>query len=180
VNYDTCHFAVEFEDARASLQQFRQAGIRLSKIHLSNALRLQPTREARESLKRFADDVYLHQVIARDVHGNLERFKDLDDALIPHSAFRAPHSTEWRVHFHIPLHSQPVEGVGDTRDHITATLDCLAADPAACRHLEMETYTWEVLPDALRTRCVEDQLIAEYHWTISELQQRGLVPIHGM
>jgi len=179
VNYDTCHFAVEFEDAFTSLKRFQQANVRLSKIHLSNALRLQPSPEARESLKRFADNVYLHQVIARDAGGRLQRFRDLEDALNPQSAIRNPQSEEWRVHFHIPLHSQPIEGLADTRDHIAGTLDWLAADPAACKHLEMETYTWEVLPEPMRARCVEDQLIAEYQWTIGELQKRELASAAG-
>lgn len=43
----------------------------------------------------------------------------------------------------------------------------------ACAHLEMETYTWEVLPPALRLP-IEEQLVREYAWTLEALAARGL------
>ena len=72
VNYDCCHFAVEFEEPQNAMAALRQAGIKISKIHLSSALKTRPTPEARAALAKFADDVYLHQVIARDAAGRLE------------------------------------------------------------------------------------------------------------
>jgi hypothetical protein len=53
-------------------------------------------------------------------------------------------------------------------------LDLLAANPGMCTHLEMETYTWEVLPDELKHADVVDQLTAEYAWTLANLRDRGL------
>jgi hypothetical protein len=38
----------------------------------------------------------------------------------------------------------------------------------------METYTWEVMPAAMKNRSVVDQLVAEYHWTLGALAKRGL------
>ena len=81
---------------------------------------------------------------------------------------------EWRIHFHVPLHASPGNGLGDTRKHVTDTLDWLVDNPSACRHLEMETYTWEVLPDALRSDDVVEQVTKEYRWTLDALQSRGL------
>jgi len=81
---------------------------------------------------------------------------------------------EWRIHFHVPLHASPGNGLGDTRGHVTDTLNWLAENPHACRHLEMETYTWEVLPDEMRSLNVVDQVIKEYDWTLDALEQRGL------
>jgi hypothetical protein len=52
-------------------------GIKISKIHLSSALKVSPTPEAREELKKFSDDVYLHQVVARDESGKLTKFRTL-------------------------------------------------------------------------------------------------------
>jgi len=69
VNYDTCHFAVEYEEPRAALACLAGAGIKISKIHLSSALKTSPTPAARGALRNFADEVYLHQVIARDETG---------------------------------------------------------------------------------------------------------------
>ena len=82
VNYDCCHLAVEFEDPSAAIQRLRSAGIFLSKIHLSNALRVQPSAEVLTALQSFVDTVYFHQVIARDARtGALTRYEDLDQAL---------------------------------------------------------------------------------------------------
>ena len=81
VNYDTCHFAVEFEEPQNALPALAQHGIKISKIHLSSALKTRPTPEAREALAKFADDVYLHQVVARDAAGKLIFYRDLPDAL---------------------------------------------------------------------------------------------------
>jgi len=101
------------------------------------------------------------------------RFTDLPDALAEREP--APAGEEWRVHFHVPLHAAPGEPFRDTRDHLEGALDWLAARPEACAHLEMETYTWEVLPSALRLP-IEDQLVREYAWTLDALARRGLAP----
>ena len=125
-------------------------------------------------LGQFEEETYLHQVIARRKDGALRRYRDLDDALGPHSALHNPQWEECRVHFHIPLHASPVPPLCDTRDHLLGAADFVAANPGLCRHLEMETYTWEVLPDSLRAQCIEEQLTAEYRWMLDELTQRGL------
>ena len=80
---------------------------------------------------------------------------------------------EWRVHFHLPLHAAPGAPFGDTRDHLLGALDWMKTHPDACQHAEMETYTWEVLPPALRIG-IEDQLVREYEWTLAALGERGL------
>jgi hypothetical protein len=77
------------------------------------------------------------------------------------------------VHFHVPLHASPGAPFGDTRDHLLEALDWLEAHPGSCQHLEMETYTWEVLPPAMRLP-IGDQLVKEYAWTLGELAKRGL------
>ncbi len=188
VNYDTCHLAVEFEEPHNAIPFLQQHGIKLSKIHLSSALKLRPTREAREALAAFADDVYLHQVVVRQADGSRVAYLDLDDALAcerptedeaavlstPPSALRTPHSSEWRVHFHIPLHSAPTEFFDNTTDHILGVLDLLQANPGLCSHLEMETYTWDVLPPELKSLDVVEQLAAEHEWTLGRLAERGL------
>ena len=80
------------------------------------------------------------------------------------------------MHFHVPLHASPGAPFRDTRDHLEEALDWLGARPAACAHLEMETYTWEVLPPALRLP-IEDQLVREHAWTLEALARRGLAPV---
>lgn len=175
VNYDACHLAVEFEDAAAALEQLHRHRIRLSKVHLSNALRL-PARRAATALGDFRDEVYFHQVVARDERGNLRRFRDLEVALADLGRRRPDRNEEWRVHYHVPLHCQPAAPFQTTADHLAAVLDVLATHPERCRHFEMETYTWEVLPPALKSRDVVDQLVAEYRWTLDALDARGVRP----
>ncbi len=168
VNYDTCHLAVEFEDPHVAIKNLQQHQIKISKLHLSSALKVVPTAEVRMALNSFTDDVYLHQVVSRDGDHRLTRFKDLPDALAQEKG------EEWRIHFHIPLHSPATELFGNTTDHLLGTLDILAQNPNLCSHLEMETYTWEVMPGEMKNRNVVDQLVAEYEWTLQQLRQRQL------
>ena len=169
VNYDTCHFAVEFEEPQNAISALQQAGIKISKIHLSSALKTKPTPEVRVALKKFADDVYLHQVVARNASGKLKLFRDLPDALADNSKL-----PDWRIHFHVPLHAPAAPPFENTNDHLLGVLDLLAENPKLCSHLEMETYTWEILPPELKTKSVVDQLAQEYDWTLAELAKRGL------
>lgn len=174
MNYDTCHLAIEFEEAAHALAALHQHKVKLSKIHLSNALRVTPTPEVRALLRTFAEDIYLHQTVVRREDGARVIYRDLSEALAFEPAAAAPEASEWRVHFHIPLHSPPTAMLGNTADHLLQTLDVLAADPSRCPHLEMETYTWEVLPAEMKNRNVVDQLVAEYEWTLAALKARGL------
>lgn len=172
VNYDTCHLAVEFEEPADVLRRFREHDIRVSKLHFSSALKVQATRETRRALRSFLDEVYFHQVIARGEDGSLTRYRDLDVAL--NSSISPLTSPEWRIHFHIPLHCAPTPIFGTTRDHLLGVMDALAADPTLCSHVEMETYTWEVMPAEMKNRNVVDQLAAEYEWTLREMRARQL------
>lgn len=179
VNYDCCHLAVEFETPAEALGRLRQHRIRISKIHLSSALNVRPSAEVREALRAFAEDIYFHQVVERSPQHGITRFKDLDVALAQEHAVRQTHFAEWRIHFHIPLHSAPTRLFGTTQDHILGVLDELQRDPRMCRHFEMETYTWEVLPPDLKQRNVVDQLVGEYEWTLGQLAARGFVAERG-
>ncbi len=174
VNYDTCHLAVEFEKPQEAIDNFRRHQIKISKLHLSSALKVRPTPDARRALAAFADDIYLHQVVARTADGQRRIYKDLAPALQSPEAFAHPESTEWRIHFHIPLHSPPTDWYGNTTDHVIGIMDSLQLDPKLCSHLEMETYTWEVLPPELKNRSIVAQLVAEYDWTLQRLRERGL------
>jgi hypothetical protein len=175
LNYDTCHLAIEYEDARTALDRITGAGIRLSKLHFSSALKLRPTPENIERLRSYDEPVYFHQVIAKENDDlPLRRFRDLPDALT--FARQQPDAVgeEWRVHFHIPLHAEPGGDFQSTRDHLLGAMDWLAEHPQKCQHIEMETYTWEVLPEALRSGSVVDQLVREYEWTLAAMKKRGL------
>lgn len=173
VNYDTCHMAIQFENAVESLTALVKNKIRISKVHLSSALNVVPTESARKALQEFVDPVYLHQVVSRDPLGTITRWEDLDQALeVPADA--STDESEWRIHFHVPLYAKPENGMATTIEHLEETLDFVAKHPSACHHFEFETYTWEVLPTHLRTDSVVDQLIAEYKWCLQAFAERGV------
>jgi sugar phosphate isomerase/epimerase len=174
VNYDCCHLAVEYEHPRQALEQFRSHGIRISKLHFSSAMKVRPTDETRRALQDFVDPVYFHQVIARNTDGTFTRYLDLDQALGAPSATATEREVEWRIHFHVPLHCKPSTVFDTTADHMLGVLDILQQNPGLCSHIEMETYTWEVLPPELKKRSVVDQIVGEYEWTLNQMAARGL------
>lgn len=174
INYDTCHLAVEYESAEESLSRLIENRIRISKIHLSSALKVADfSDETLQTLGSYCEEVYLHQVIAKTEGEPLKRYEDLDLALDAR-VMGDDNADEWRIHFHIPLHAQPTTPLDSTSDHMQGTLDFLKNHPETCRHFEMETYTWEVLPDELGKTDVVEQLVKEYDWTFRELESRGL------
>lgn len=174
INYDCCHLAIEFESPAEALERLHRHRIRIGKIHLSNALSVRPTTRVRQALQAFTEDTYLHQVVERAPDGTLRRWLDLPHALAETHGTEPMAQHEWRIHFHIPLHHQPAELFQTTADHVLGTLDWLRLHPDIAPHLEMETYTWEVLPQELKARAVVDQLAHEYAWTLNALQNRGM------
>ncbi|MGB1259475.1 MAG: metabolite traffic protein EboE [Akkermansiaceae bacterium] len=161
VNYDTCHFALEFDDCRASLDALRSAGLRISKVHLSSALEFDPSQaEAVQAIGQFDEPTYLHQVIVQHDDGSLTRFKDLPDF---NSSIED--SSRARIHFHIPLYSEPAQPLKSTAFHAREALDYLRQHPEFCSHFEIETYTWGVLPSDLQIP-IEQQIAREYQWVL--------------
>ena len=61
-------------------------------------------------------------------------------------------------------------------DHLRDAIAVIGKNPGACRELEIETYTWEVLPPEVRTADVADMIAAEYRWTLAELAKAGIKP----
>lgn len=113
VNYDACHFALEYDLAGEALSALTDADIRISKIHLSSALALDPLDPvAVAAIRAFDEPVYFHQVLVRGNDGNLTRFRDLPDFL---EARVSDEAEEARVHFHIPLDAEPAAPLRSTR-----------------------------------------------------------------
>jgi sugar phosphate isomerase/epimerase len=158
--YDLCHSAVEFEEPQQTLGAIRRAGIRIGRVQLSSAVKIsQPAQGAQhEQLSALADPIYLHQVI-----GNRERYADLPEALA-HS--NEAHSSEWRIHYHVPLFMANYDELSSTQTEVRDALATVSADEV--RHLEIETYTWSVLPPAVRLDLV-DSIEREYRWVLPQL-----------
>ncbi len=175
LNFDSCHFAVEYEDAASSLDRMvKNSGIRLSKVHLSNALRINPQDpEALKAIRQFDEPTYFHQTITKDLDGNLERHLDLPDFLnhIDSDVEKTKSLTEARIHFHIPLDAQPEFPLLSTSEHVQDTINWCRLNPDVCEHFEIETYTWSVLPNELQ-RPVEEQIAAEFRWVYQQLNKQ--------
>jgi hypothetical protein len=166
INYDSCHFALEFDDCRTSLDTFRAAGLRISKLHLSSALEFNPSNlEAIEAIRAFDEPTYLHQVIVKNHDSSLKRFTDLPEFL---NASEQMKNTELaRVHFHIPLYAAPKEPLHSTQQHASDAINYLKSNSGFCSHLEIETYTWGVLPSELQIP-IEEQIAREYDWVLNQ------------
>jgi hypothetical protein len=165
---DTCHASVEFERPREALAALRGAGLAVPKIQLSAGLRVAPVeRPLLEALRAFDDPVYLHQTVARDEAGALVRFLDLEQAL---SAAKTKPFSELRVHFHVPIFEPALAPFSSTQGDL-AELLCDAEELAP--HLEVETYTFGVLPERFRTLSVTEAIARELEWAKARLAERG-------
>lgn len=163
---DTCHASVEFEEPLSAFQRLERAGISVPKIQISAGLRLDPaTAERRRALAAFHNEVYFHQTVARDGE-RLVRFLDLPEAL----ASDLPESSEWRVHFHVPIFHDVLGAFSSTQSDLLPLLSALRRAPS-CPHLEVETYTWDVLPERFRDVPLTDAIARELDWTLAALGQ---------
>lgn len=166
VCYDVCHAAVEFEDPRASLDALRAAGIPIAKVQLSSALSIPRVGTATpDQLGPFDEPTYLHQVVSRQ-DGALTRYRDLPEALA--QAERSL-GAEWRIHFHVPIFLAGLKDFGTTQAFLREILAIHKAAPIT-EHLEVETYTWDVLPDAYRTSSVGAAIARELNWVKDQLR----------
>jgi sugar phosphate isomerase/epimerase len=170
VCFDTCHVAVAYEEPAEVLARFAEHGIRVGKVQISSALEL-PLPGAREgrgglraALQPFAESVYLHQVVQRNRDGSLTRYPDLQGCL---DRIDDPEASEWRVHFHVPIFVESYGAFASTQDGILKTFELLREE-AFCEHLEIETYTWEVLPRGLK-RDLTESIAREYRWVLDVL-----------
>jgi sugar phosphate isomerase/epimerase len=164
--FDVCHSAVAFEDPAATLAAVSRADIRIAKIQLSSALRIEcADSETEAALAKFDDGIYLHQTIEKR-NGALTRYLDLPDAF---AALRSGHAEgEWRVHCHVPVFVNAFDGLLSTQDTLRQVLD-ICRTRKISPHLEVETYTWHVLPAALRCQNLNDDIARELTWVRREL-----------
>lgn len=163
---DLCHAAVEFEDPEQALAKLRDAGIRIGKMQISAGLRFAAVDEATvELLRPFNDAVYLHQVVERNGAG-LIRYIDLPEAFA--GGHEKQGDREWRVHFHVPIFLDDLGDFSTTQDFIRDMLGRQRAAPFT-RHLEVETYTWDVLPPEYRNVDVDAAIVRELQWVRGQL-----------
>lgn len=157
VCYDVCHQAVEFEDVAASIRSFAAADVRINKVHITCAIEIaHPGRDhaARAALARYVEPRYLHQTFARTAAGKVVKHLDLDEPLTATPPVEFRDASMWRVHFHVPVDAEQLGPLGTTRGELKTAL-AVIPELNYAPHLEVETYTWEVLPDGGTPNIVE-------------------------
>ena len=163
--YDVCHFAIGYEDPHEVFSRLKTEGIRIGKVQISAALRANLSEENEErkeienALNQFVESTYLHQVVERDSHGELTGYPDLPHAL---ERLNNPAAKEWRIHFHVPVFLASYGCLRSTQEDIVSVLNYLKQERLT-DHLEVETYTWEVLPDEIQLEIV-DSVARELQW----------------
>jgi hypothetical protein len=167
VVFDIGHQAVGFEDIPVSLQKLVDAGIPIVKLQEAAAMAIGTVTEDKvEALKRFANTVYLSQTVEKKKDGALTHFLNLEDAF---SAWaRDPGPREWRTHFHVPVFLKDLGAFETTQFALEQALAMHKRMPLS-RQLEIETYTWDVLPDHLKTGDIVDYVCRELEWVKSQL-----------
>jgi len=155
--YDVCHQAVEFEDIPGSIRQITHAEIRINKIHISNAIELVDpweNEEGRTLLAEYAEPRYLHQTIGSLKNGDLFRQQDLTREFLLEPRPMLKETERLRVHFHVPVNAKSLGPLGTTHRELRQAL-ATVKDLDYAPHLEVETYTWEVLPGDEKPSLVE-------------------------
>lgn len=172
VCYDVCHQAVEFEDVALSIQALNDAEIRINKVHITCAIDLDLNDNANEKLaqlKSFAEPRYLHQTFTQAADGSIHSIEDLTAEFVDTPSGPFASSSHWRVHFHVPVNAEAVGLLGTTRQELIQALEVVASLDYA-PHLEVETYTWSVLPGEEKGSIAEG-IAEELNATHSILEQ---------
>ncbi len=169
--YDVCHFALAYEEPQTVFNQLAEADIRIGKIQISAALKapLETINQAdREKIKEvfhpFVESTYLHQVLVKNRDGSIVQYPDLPPAL---EHIQEAEAIEWRTHFHVPIFVNRFSLLQSTQDEIVKTLQLLNGRPVT-KHLEVETYTWGVLPPELKQE-LGASIERELAWVLEQM-----------
>lgn len=168
--YDVCHFAIGYEPHAEIIKELAEKKIKVGKIQISAALKARIPRSAEQralvvsEFSKFNEPTYLHQVIAQGTNGGLLRYPDLPEAL---SDSENADVSEWRAHFHVPIFKEDFGLLKSTQSDIVQVLEIFRKTPFT-NHLEVETYTWDVLPDTLKLP-LNQSIIRELEWVKSIL-----------
>ncbi|MEJ7767564.1 MAG: metabolite traffic protein EboE [Chitinophagaceae bacterium] len=168
--YDVCHFAIGYESHATIIHQLALHKIKIGKLQISAALKanLPPGEKGRTSIKNafgaFNESTYLHQVIGRLEDQTFLRYPDLPQALLD---VQNQDVREWRAHFHVPIFEKDFGILQSTQADISEVLK-LQQHAALTKHLEVETYTWEVLGEEMKLP-LQESIIRELQWVVKEL-----------
>lgn len=165
VCYDVCHFSLAYEEPIDTFTKFKANDIKVGKIQVSAALKIlfngKNDEKIWEQLSQFNEPTYLHQV-TEIIDGKVKTYSDLPLVLEGERNHK-----ELRAHYHVPIFLEKYGELFSTQDHILKTMQYLKLDPIS-EHLEIETYTWDVLPVALK-QDLSVSIIREIEWFKSHM-----------
>jgi sugar phosphate isomerase/epimerase len=156
---DTCHLAVSYADPAATVASIYAAGLEVVKVQASAAL------------VDFTEPRYLHQVRELTPSGTVLAADDL-----PQAHDELPGASPWRVHFHVPLHARPAAPLSATTDVLRTAIETLRSTVDKMPHVEVETYTWSVLPETAGNggdTALIRGIAAELRWAAANLFELG-------
>ena len=175
--HDICHSAVMFEAQADVLRKYQQLGIRVGKIQVSSAVRVDfatidtaHRAAALEQLRSFNEPRYLHQTSIRHTSGQTKFHEDLDLAL---ATVKDPTqlTNTWSVHFHVPVYLQTLGLLGTSQNDILDCFDVCKSMPDL-KHFEVETYAWNVLPEEHQVSNLADGIAKEMTWVKNQLDNK--------
>ena len=166
VCFDTCHVAVQFEDVCDSIAQYRKHDVRIAKVQISAALETDTGEQGLKELGRFRDEVYLHQVKVQSAANEVMSHPDLNDETLKNLSGGVTRVV--RAHFHVPLYYEGTDVLSSTAADLTPDFFAAAIDAGATQ-FEVETYTFDVLPDELRALPVTESIAKELRWAMDRI-----------
>ncbi|WP_010180834.1 metabolite traffic protein EboE [Aquimarina agarilytica] len=167
--YDVCHFSVGFEKPLEIIEKMKNNGIRIGKLQISAALKCTlnehtTIEELKSYLKPFHEPNYLHQAVIKSRGENFSKYTDLDMAI---NAMHKNEFEELRTHYHVPVFLDEYQNLKSTQDDLIDTLQLWKEDEFT-QHLEIETYTWEVLPNKMQTDIIS-AITREINWVRTKI-----------
>ena len=179
VCHDICHSAVMNEPQRGVVKAYADAHIGIGKVQVSSAIVApwealdgEQIGEALAQLGEFAEDRYLHQTGQIAADGSFRLADDLPDLIRQTRPSDLAEMARWVIHFHVPIFLERFGHLTTSRDDVVECLRALDDDAVEVDftgHLEVETYAWTVLPDAMRRRGLAEDIAGELQWLISQL-----------
>lgn len=167
--YDVCHFAIGYENSEAVIQKMEKHGLKIGKLQISAALKCSASANVsidalQECLRTFDEPTYLHQAVIKTVDGKLLKFNDLNKGI---EAMKRDDFKELRTHFHVPIFIEDYQLLQSTQNDIITILESWLKNEFT-QHLEIETYTWQVLPLHLQTDLTES-IERELKWVMDRI-----------
>jgi hypothetical protein len=168
--YDVCHFALTYEEPEEVFNQLEKRSIKVGRVQISAALKADmPTdtadrQELANQFKKFTESTYLHQVVVRNTNGTLTHYPDLPPAL---ENINDAAAAEWRSHFHVPVFLDRYNQLQSTQAEIKKVLHLLETK-SVTKYLEVETYTWEVLPPEIKQE-LGASIQRELEWVLENI-----------